>query len=114
MKLEMFEPSMCCESGVCGPEPDKALIDLQNLVHLLKKSAIETKRYAINQSPMAFVQNAEVSSFIRANGPGKLPLILLDGKIIKSGAYPTFEELTEYIPALINVKPDTHILGVFS
>jgi len=114
MKLEIFEPSMCCDSGVCGPEPDKALIDLQNLILLLKKAGVETKRYAINQSPLAFVQNTEVSSFIKSNGPGKLPLVLLDGKIIKSGGYPTFDELTAYIPVLKTLKPDTRILGIFS
>lgn len=114
MKLEIFEPSMCCESGVCGPEPDKALIDLQNLIQLLKKAGVETRRYAINQAPLVFVQNKAVSNFIKANGPGKLPLVLLDGKIIKSGDYPTFNELTEHIPALTTVKPDTQILGIFS
>jgi hypothetical protein len=114
MKLEIFEPSMCCESGVCGPEPDKALIDLQNLIQLLKKAGVETRRYAINQAPLVFVQNQAVSSFIKANGPGKLPLSLLDGKIIKSAGYPTFDELTEHIPELKTVKPDNQILGIFS
>lgn len=114
MILEIFDPSMCCESGVCGPEPDKALIDLQNTIQLLKKAGVETKRYAINQSPMAFVQNSVVSSFIKANGPGKLPLVLLGGEIIKSGAYPVLEELKMHIPELNNIEPDTRILGVFS
>jgi len=114
MILEIFDPSMCCESGVCGPEPDKALIDLQNILLLLKKAGVETKRYAINQSPMAFVQNSVVSNFIKTNGPGKLPLVLLNGQIIKSGAYPELEELKKHIPELEKVKPDTRILGVFS
>ena len=29
MKLEIFEPSMCCSTGVCGPSPDDELIKLQ-------------------------------------------------------------------------------------
>ena len=114
MKIEIFEPSMCCDSGVCGPEPDKALIDLQNLIQLLKKAGVETKRYAINQAPMVFVQNQVVSNFIKANGPSKLPLILLDGRIIKSEGYPMLEELKVFIPELDTVEPDTQLLGVFS
>ena len=114
MTLEIFDPSMCCDSGVCGPEPDKALIELQNSIQLLKKVGVETKRYAINQAPLVFVQNAVVRDFIKANGPGKLPLTLLDDKIIKSGAYPTLEELKELVPELKNIKPDTRILGIFS
>lgn len=103
MILEIFDPSMCCESGVCGPDPDKALIDLQNTILLLKKAGVNVKRYAINQSPMAFVQNSVVSNFIKANGTSKLPLTLLNGKIIKSGAYPVFEELKKHIPELNNI-----------
>ena len=114
MILEIFDPSMCCESGVCGPEPDKELIDLQNTIQLLKKAGVETKRYAINQSPMAFVQNSVVSKFVRTKGPQHLPLVLLDGQIIKNGAYPELEELKKHIPELKNIEPDSRILGVFS
>ncbi|MCX6220953.1 MAG: arsenite efflux transporter metallochaperone ArsD [Bacteroidia bacterium] len=114
MKLEIFEPSLCCESGLCGPEPDKVLVDLQNTIQLLKKAGVETKRYAINQAPVMFVQNAVVRDFIKANGPGRLPLALLDNQIIKSGGYPTIDELKTFIPALNGIEPDTRILGVFS
>lgn len=114
MKLELFEPSLCCESGVCGPEPDRVLIELQNTIQLLKKINIETKRYAINQAPMVFVQNTVVSDFIKANGPSKLPLVLLDNKIIKSGSYPTIDDLKVHIPELKEIKPDSRILGMFS
>jgi len=114
MLLEIYEPSMCCESGVCGPEPDKALIDLQNLILLLKKVGVETKRYAINQAPLVFVQNSVVRDFIKTNGPGKLPLALLNNQIIKIGGYPTVEELKTHVPNLDGIDPDTRILGVFS
>ena len=114
MTLEIFEPSLCCDSGVCGPEPDKLLIDLQNTIQLLKKAGVETRRYAINQAPMMFVKNPVVSNFIKTNGADKLPLSLIDNQIIKSGAYPTIEELKPHIPSLNGLEPDTKILGVFS
>ena len=114
MTLEIFEPSLCCDIGVCGPEPDKVLINLQNTILLLKKAGVETKRYAINQAPIVFVQNKGVSDFIKANGPGKLPVVMLDGQIIKSGGYPTVDELKVHIPTLKDIKPNTQILGVFS
>jgi len=114
MKLELFEPSLCCDSGVCGPEPDKVLIDLQNTIQLLKKAGVETNRYAINQAPLVFVKNTVVSNFIKANGPGKLPLALLDNEIIKIGGYPTIDELKVIIPELKGIEPDTKILGIFS
>jgi hypothetical protein len=114
MKLELFEPALCCSTGVCGPEPDKQLIDLQNVLNLLKKAGVSVERYAINQAPLAFTKNETVKGFIRENGPGKLPLSLLDGEILLAGAYPSLDLLKEKIPALTGITPDSSILGQFS
>lgn len=114
MILEIFEPALCCASGVCGPEPDKMLIDLQNTIQVLLKAGIKVDRYAINQVPLAFTGNPVVKQFIMTEGPGKLPLALLDGQIIKKEGYPNLEELSALIPELKNIKPEGKILGIFS
>lgn len=114
MILEIFESALCCASGVCGPEPDKVLIELQNTIQILLKAKVEVKRYAINQAPLAFTGNKVVTNYIRTEGPGKLPVTLLNGQIIKKETYPTLEELTDLIPDLKNIKPDEKILGIFS
>lgn len=106
MKLEIFEPALCCATGICGPEPDKALIDLQNVIQILSRAGIDVNRYAINQAAIAFVSNATVKQFIRTNGTDKLPLTLLEGKIIKQGSYPTLEELSLHVPDLKILIPD--------
>ena len=114
MIIEIFEPSLCCASGVCGPEPDKTLIELQNTIQILSKAMVEVKRYSINQVPLAFTGNALVKQFITTEGPGKLPITLLNGQIIKKGGYPTLDELEVLIPEIKNIKPDSKILGIFS
>lgn len=106
MKIEIFEPALCCASGICGPEPDKALLDLQNVIQTITAAGIEVKRYAINQAAIAFVSNATVKEFIRSKGTDKLPLTLLDGQIIKQEAYPSLEDLSVHIPELKNPVPD--------
>ena|ERR1035437_107395 len=111
--IEIYESSLCCSTGVCGPEPDKELIDLQNIINLLKKAGFEVKRYAINQVPLAFTTNQVVKHFIMTEGPAKLPITLFNGAIIKKQAYPSLLELQEYIPELANIKPDNTILGIF-
>jgi hypothetical protein len=114
MTLEIFESSLCCPTGVCGPEPDKSLIDLQNTINILSQAMVEVKRYAINQVPLAFTSNPMVKKFITTEGPGKLPLTLLNGQIIKKGSYATLDELAAHIPELKSIKPDSKILGIFS
>ena len=113
-RLEIFEPSLCCSTGVCGPEPDQQLIELQNTINWLKKGNIDVQRYAINQQPLAFTKNEKVKEFIKAQGPGKLPIVLLEGEIKKTGAYPTSEELKQWIPDMNQVKQTDQLLGQFS
>lgn len=114
MILEIFESALCCASGVCGPEPDKVLIELQNTIQILNKAGVKVDRYAINQAPLVFTRRPVVKQYITTEGPGMLPLVLLEGRIIKKGSYPSIEELSELIPDLKNIKPDNKILGIFS
>lgn len=89
-------------------------IELQNTINLLKKAGFEVKRFAINQTPLAFISNAVVKQFITTQGPQKLPITLFNGKIIKTEAYPSLNELAVHIPELNNIQPDEKILGIFS
>ena len=114
MKLKIFESTLCCPTGVCEPEPDKKLIELQNVLQVLSKAGIKVERYAINQSPLAFTKNQVVKQFIQSEGPGKLPVTLLDGEIIKMGGYPELKELEAHIPGINNIKTEGKILGIFS
>ncbi len=114
MKLEIFESTLCCPTGVCGPEPDKKLIELQNVLQVLSKAGIKVDRHAINQSPLAFTKNQVVKQFIQSEGPGKLPVTLLNGEIIKKGGYPDLKDLEAHIPEIKNIKTEGKILGIFS
>jgi hypothetical protein len=112
--IEIYEPALCCSTGVCGPEPDKTLIDLQNTINVLKKAGFEVKRFAINQTPLAFASNPVVKQFITTEGPAKLPITLFNGNILKKESYPTVDELTKFFPELKDIKADGKILGIFT
>lgn len=40
-KLEIYEPSPCCPTGVCGPAPDPALAVLQENILRWKKKRVD-------------------------------------------------------------------------
>lgn len=101
MKVEIYEPPMCCPSGLCGPTVDPALVAINDAILQLQKEGVEVKRYMINQNPSAFKNNAEVMNFIKKHGSQSLPLTLVDGQIIKSETYPTYEEIKSYLKELI-------------
>ncbi len=90
-KLEIFEPPLCCPTGVCGPAPDPALAALQENILRWKKAGISVERMAINQVPQRFMANATVVDLLTREGQEVLPIALLDGKILCKGKYPTDE-----------------------
>jgi hypothetical protein len=95
-KIVIYDPPMCCSSGVCGPNPDSTLIDFQNLFSNLKKSGVDIKRFIITQSPEKFKENAEVIKLIQEQQLKVLPITTVDGKIVKTGGYPTEKEIRGY------------------
>jgi hypothetical protein len=113
MKLELFEPALCCTSGVCGPEPDRQLMDLQNLLSRVTAAGVQVERYAINQRASAFVQNETVKSHIKKTGVGCLPLVLIDDSVVLSGQYPDEKFLSSWIPNLPESKPAQRVLASF-
>ena len=96
-KVEIYEPPLCCPTGVCGPAPDPALTLLQENILRWKKAGIAVERMAINQAPNRFMANATVVDLLTREGQEVLPITLLDGAVIAKGKYPTYEEIMEVL-----------------
>lgn len=87
--IQIYDPAMCCSTGVCGPEVDPELVKLAAQVEVLKKEGHKVERYNLGQQPIAFAENAEVKSIIDSEGVEALPLVFVDGKKVASGNYPS-------------------------
>ena len=92
----IYEPTLCCSSGVCGPNPDMALIGLQDTLDKAKEHGIKSERFQITSNPKKFTENPEVMKLMQQKQLAALPITEVDGNIIKSGSYPSFEELSKY------------------
>jgi AhpD family alkylhydroperoxidase len=95
-KVQVFDPPMCCSTGVCGPQVDPALVRFASDLEWLKSNGVEVERFNLSQEPAAFVGNPVVAQAIRGRDDG-LPLLLLDGKIVAQGSYPAREVLAELV-----------------
>ena len=104
-KLEVFDPAICCSTGVCGPKVDPALVQFAADLHWLRNQRIAVERYNLAQQPQAFVANAVVKAALNEYGNACLPLILLDGAIISKGAYPARDELARLTGIDLDVAP---------
>ena len=105
--MKIYEPAMCCPTGLCGVGVDPELLRISTVLETLKKHGVNVDRFNLNSAPMEFVTNSEINTFINDKGPDGLPAILLDGKIVLSGRYPTGDEFTEWLdlPADLLKKP---------
>lgn len=95
-KVEIFDPALCCPTGVCGPSVDPELTRVATAIFLLEKRGFDIKRYNLGTEPAKFVENIEVNKVLHEKGPDSLPVTIVDGKIAKIGIYPTNEEFAEW------------------
>ena len=91
--VEFFDPPMCCPTGMCGPTIDPALLDLNEMVLTLQSEGIGVARNQMVGRPQAFMNNAEVFRLVREKQLAALPITVVDGRIIKTGAYPSLEDV---------------------
>ena len=91
-RLEVFDPAMCCSTGLCGTEIDPALVSFAALLTQLSQKGVKVERYNLGQQPMAFVQNPTVKALLDKEGVTALPLILINGAVHLKGRYLTDAE----------------------
>ena len=91
--VEFFDPPMCCPTGLCGPTLDQTLLDVNEMILALQRDNVRVERYQMAGNPNAFLSNAEVMKLVREKQMEALPIIVVRGKVIKVGSYPSAEEL---------------------
>ncbi len=94
--LEVFDPAMCCSTGVCGPEVEPELVQFAALLADLQKSGVRVERHNLAQQPIAFARNEKVKSLLNSGGAEVLPLIFADGELLLQGAYPDHAQRTAW------------------
>ena len=96
-KMSIYEPAMCCDTGVCGVGVDPELLRISTALSNLKKNGVEVKRYNLNSFPQEFIKNVEINKLIMGDGVESLPATIVDGKIVMTKKYPTNAEIAELL-----------------
>lgn len=109
-KMVIFDPAMCCSTGVCGPSVDPELLRVSAVLENLKKAGIEVARHNLSSEPQAFMNSEAVANALNEKGVEALPITMLDGNIVKSGSYPSNEEFAKLLDVEVNtIKPVTKV-----
>lgn len=94
-RLDVYDPAMCCSTGVCGPEVDPALVTFAADLDWLAGQGVEVRRHNLAQEPAAFVASDVVKRAIEENGVECLPVVVVDGRVVSMGAYPSRDQLAK-------------------
>lgn len=94
--IEVFEPAMCCSTGVCGPDVPQDLVSFSADLEWLRSRGGEVARFNLASEPTAFTDRPEVVQFLRVSGSEGLPLVLVDGVIAMTGRYPDRDRLVRW------------------
>lgn len=101
-KMIIFDPAMCCSTGVCGPSVDKELLRVSTVINSLKNKGVIVERYNLTSNPQIFVDNKVINEILNTKGVEALPVIMVEGVVVKEGSYPTNEEFC----SLLELPPD--------
>ncbi len=117
MKLQVFDPAMCCSTGVCGPGVDPELARIAADLEWLKSKGVDVERYNLAQDVAAFAASSTVKQALNSQGTKCLPMILVDGRVVSQSAYPTREQLAgitgvAYEPAVAFKPRNADLVGI--
>ena len=94
--IQIFDPALCCSSGVCGTEVDQALVNFSADADWARQNGAHIERFNLAQQPMAFAENALVKGFLQRSGQEALPLTLVAGEVALAGRHPRRSDLARW------------------
>lgn len=95
--VKIYDPPMCCSTGVCGTNVKSELVEFAGALKMLAKRGIAVERWNLAQQPQAFTENPNVKELLNSLGKDGLPFIFVNDELKISGRYPTSKELFDLL-----------------
>ncbi len=96
-KMIIFEPAMCCSTGLCGPGVDPELLRISTIINNLERKGIVVQRHNLASNPQAFVDNKVINEILNSDGIDVLPITMVDNAVVKTKSYATNEEFGKFL-----------------
>ena len=95
-KIEIFDPAMCCPTGLCGTNINPELMRIAVVIETLKRQGITVIRHNLRDEPQIYVSNQTINDYLQKYGAEALPITLVDGEVAISKTYPTTRQMSEW------------------
>ena len=104
-KIEIFDPAMCCPTGLCGPNINPDLMRIAAVLETLKRQGIIVERHNLRDEPQLYVSNKTVNNYLMKEGAEGLPITIVEGEIVVTKGYPTNKQLSEWTGIQLDIIP---------
>ncbi|MDW2800165.1 arsenite efflux transporter metallochaperone ArsD [Clostridium boliviensis] len=107
--MKIYEPAMCCSTGLCGVGVDTELLRISTVLNTLENNGVHVDRFNLSNNPQKFVTNQTINNYVKENGVDGLPVVVIDDEITITGRYPTNDEFVKLLNVpenYIGEKPD--------
>ncbi|TFC50738.1 MULTISPECIES: arsenite efflux transporter metallochaperone ArsD [unclassified Cryobacterium] len=94
--IQIFEPGLCCGTGICGVDVDQQLVTVSADIDWATSAGGSVRRFNLAQEPLAFAENETMRSFLHTVGQEGLPVTMVDGATVLTGRYPSRPELAKW------------------
>ena len=95
--MTVYDPAMCCSTGLCGTDIDQRLVDLAADLDWLKAQGVTVQRFGLSREPAEFAANEQVRQIMHDSGGDELPVFLVDGALKAKARYPSRAELAGWV-----------------
>lgn len=109
--VEVFDPAMCCSTGVCGTDVDPTLSRFAGDLEWLSARGVQVERATLSAEPAKFVASGVVSQLLDDEGVAALPAVVVDGVLRSSGRYPTRWEMLSWADAPVSARTSLPMAG---
>lgn len=66
--ITVYDPAMCCSTGICGTDVDQRLVDLAADLDWLKAQGVRVQRFGLSREPAEFGAN---NRYVRSCGTAR-------------------------------------------
>lgn len=88
----LYDPPMCCSTGVCGADADPDLARVAGDVAWLAARGVDLQRVNLAQEPARFLDEPVVRALLERSGGDELPALVVNGSLVAYGRYPARSE----------------------
>jgi arsenite methyltransferase len=103
--LQVYDPAMCCSTGVCGPSVDAQLVRFAADLDWLAGQGVQVERFNLAQQPAAFVASEAVKQALTERGEAALPVVMAGSTVVSIGTYPSRAQLADWAGVPVGASP---------